>query len=126
MRDLAVSRSRLTWGIPLPQEEGEDNNKIPTSLPQETSSTTQPCDHVMYVWIDALTNYLTTLGFPEKEKEEDFQGFWAHSLHLIGKDILQFHAVYWPAFLMREGQSLLTVFLPMDGGLEKGKKCQNP
>lgn len=76
LQDLAISRSKIQWGIPVPGDEA----------------------HVMYVWLDALTNYLTVLGYPEKTQEMDT--FWPHSLHLIGKDILRFHAVYWPAFLM--------------------------
>lgn len=83
LKDLAISRSRLTWGIPLPQgKKGSSSG------------------HVMYVWIDALTNYLTALGYPEKKDSKDFQEFWSQSCHLIGKDILRFHSVYWPAFLM--------------------------
>lgn len=80
LRDLAVSRSRLSWGIPIPGVEG----------------------HVMYVWIDALTNYLTVLGYPDIHSEA-FQTFWPHVCHLVGKDILRFHTVYWPAFLMAAG-----------------------
>lgn len=80
LKDLSVSRSNLTWGIPVPGD--------PT--------------HVMYVWIDALTNYITALGYPDSEGN-DFKIFWPESIHLIGKDILRFHAVYWPAFLMAAG-----------------------
>lgn len=76
LEDLAISRSRLQWGIPVPGV----------------------ADHVMYVWIDALTNYLTVLGYPQDTQE--MKEFWPHSLHLVGKDILRFHTVYWPAFLM--------------------------
>ncbi len=76
LEDLAISRSRLKWGVPVP------------GVP----------DHVMYVWIDALTNYITVLGYPEHTKE--MKEFWPQSLHLVGKDILRFHTVYWPAFLM--------------------------
>ena len=79
LKDLAVSRSKLSWGIPIPE-----------------------CAHVMYVWIDALTNYLTVLGYPDLS-HPDFENFWPQSTHLIGKDILRFHAVYWPAFLMALG-----------------------
>ena len=77
LKDLSVSRKSFSWGIPVP------NNK----------------DHVIYVWLDALTNYLSALNYPEK-KGELFKKFWPASLHLIGKDILRFHAVYWPAFLL--------------------------
>ncbi len=79
LKDLSVSRhkSRLTWGIPVPYDE----------------------DHVMYVWLDALTNYITAIGYPD-EGAEDFKKFWPADYHVIGKDITRFHAIYWPAFLM--------------------------
>ncbi|MGH1457198.1 MAG: methionine--tRNA ligase [Alphaproteobacteria bacterium] len=79
LKDLSVSRhkSRLTWGIPVPDD----------------------ADHVMYVWLDALTNYLTAIGYPD-EGADDFQKFWPADYHVIGKDITRFHAIYWPAFLM--------------------------
>ena len=87
LRDLSVSRTNFSWGIPVPNAEG----------------------HVIYVWFDALTNYLTSLGFPEKSG--DFEKFWPADIHLVGKDILRFHAVYWPAFLMSAGLPLpKTVF----------------
>lgn len=76
LRDLSVSRTSFDWGV-----------KVPCS---DT--------HVMYVWVDALTNYLTGLGFPDETQE--MAKFWPASLHLIGKDIVRFHTVYWPAFLM--------------------------
>jgi len=77
LKDLSISRKSFSWGIKVP------NN------PQ----------HVIYVWLDALTNYITALNYPN-EKDKLFQKFWPASVHLIGKDILRFHAVYWPAFLM--------------------------
>ncbi len=77
LRDLSVSRTGLKWGIPVPESE----------------------KHVMYVWLDALTNYLTALGYPD-EDGKNFQKFWPADLHVVGKDIIRFHAVYWPAFLM--------------------------
>jgi len=77
LKDLSVSRKSFSWGIKVP------NN--PT--------------HVIYVWLDALTNYLSALNYPNKE-DELFKKYWPASLHLIGKDILRFHAVYWPAFLL--------------------------
>jgi methionyl-tRNA synthetase len=77
LKDLSVSRKSFSWGIPVP------NNK----------------DHVIYVWLDALTNYLSALNYPNKN-DELFKKFWPASIHLIGKDILRFHAVYWPAFLL--------------------------
>lgn len=80
LRDLSVSRTRLTWGVPVPDALG----------------------HVMYVWIDALTNYITALGYPDEEAEL-FREYWPVAQHMVGKDILRFHAVYWPAFLMSAG-----------------------
>ncbi len=80
LRDLSVSRTRLDWGVPVPDAPG----------------------HVMYVWIDALTNYLTAVGYPD-ENSDSFKKFWPADLHMVGKDILRFHAVYWPAFLMAAG-----------------------
>ncbi len=78
LRDLSISRTTFSWGIPVP-----GNAK-----------------HIMYVWLDALTNYITAAGYPEK------MNFWPASLHLVGKDILRFHCVYWPAFLMSAGLPL--------------------
>ena len=75
LRDLSVSRTSFDWGVPVPGSPG----------------------HVMYVWVDALTTYLTGIGFPERDG--DFARFWPADLHLIGKDIVRFHTVYWPAFL---------------------------
>ncbi|MCV5919777.1 class I tRNA ligase family protein, partial [Escherichia coli] len=70
-------RTTFDWGIPVP---GNDK-------------------HVMYVWVDALTNYLTGAGFPDLESAS-FKKFWPTDVHVIGKDISRFHAIYWPAFLM--------------------------
>ena len=80
LSDLSVSRlaSRLSWGIPVPHD--------PT--------------HTMYVWIDALVNYLTALGYPSA-----MHG-WPVDAHIVGKDIVRFHAIYWPAFLMAAGLPL--------------------
>ena len=77
LRDLSVSRTTFDWGVRVPGNE----------------------KHVMYVWIDALTNYLTAAGYPDTNAE-DFKKFWPEVIHVVGKDILRFHAVYWPAFLM--------------------------
>ena len=74
---MSISRKSFSWGIPVP------NNK----------------DHVIYVWLDALTNYLSALNYPDTNNEL-YKNFWPASMHLIGKDIIRFHAVYWPAFLM--------------------------
>ena len=80
LQDLSISRTTFNWGIPVP---GNDK-------------------HIMYVWVDALTNYITAVGFPDTESEK-FQRYWPADLHVIGKDIVRFHAVYWPAFLMSAG-----------------------
>lgn len=77
LRDLSISRTTFDWGVPVP---GDDK-------------------HVMYVWIDALTNYMTAAGYPD-ENATDYQAFWPADLHMIGKDIIRFHCVYWPAFLL--------------------------
>jgi len=80
LQDLSISRTTFDWGIPVPDAPG----------------------HVMYVWIDALTNYITGVGFPD-DKSASFQKYWPADLHVIGKDIIRFHTVYWPAFLMSAG-----------------------
>ena len=77
LKDLSVSRKSFTWGIKVPS-----NN-----------------DHVIYVWLDALTNYLSALNYPDTN-DPNYKKYWPADLHLIGKDILRFHAVYWPAFLL--------------------------
>ncbi len=78
LQDLSVSRTTFDWGIPVPDAPG----------------------HIMYVWVDALTNYLSATGWPERHPRN---GFWPANVHIIGKDIVRFHAVYWPAFLMSAG-----------------------
>ena len=83
LRDLSISRTTFDWGVPVPEHP----------------------DHVMYVWVDALTNYLTGVGFPDTESET-FRRYWPANLHMIGKDIIRFHTVYWPAFLMSAGIEL--------------------
>src|SRR5215469_4339465 len=80
LRDLSISRTTFDWGVPVP------------GAPK----------HVMYVWVDALTNYITAVGYPDTESEK-FKKYWPADLHVIGKDIVRFHAVYWPAFLMSAG-----------------------
>ena len=82
LNDLSVSRTSFDWGVPVPGSPG----------------------HVMYVWVDALTTYLTGIGYPDTSG--DFARFWPADLHLIGKDIVRFHAVYWPAFLWSAGLPL--------------------
>ena len=83
LKDLSISRTSITWGIPFP------------GAP----------DHVIYVWMDALTNYISALGFGSAN-DENFAKYWPADIHLIGKDIVRFHAVYWPAFLMAAGVEL--------------------
>ena len=83
LRDLSISRTTFDWGVPVPEHP----------------------DHVMYVWVDALTNYLTGVGFPDTNSAL-FQRYWPADLHMIGKDIIRFHTVYWPAFLMSAGLEL--------------------
>ena len=77
--DLSISRTTFAWGVPVPGDPA----------------------HVMYVWLDALTNYITAAGFPDNE--EEFAKWWPADLHMVGKDIVRFHAIYWPAFLMAAG-----------------------
>jgi len=80
LRDLSITRTSFEWGVKLPKELNEEK-------------------HVMYVWLDALLNYVTALGYGNNE-ENLMDRFWPASYHLVGKDILRFHAIYWPAFLM--------------------------
>ena len=77
LKDLSISRKSFSWGIPVPGDK----------------------DHIIYVWLDALTNYLSALNYPNTN-DPLFKKFWPASIHLIGKDILRFHAIYWPAFLL--------------------------
>jgi methionyl-tRNA synthetase len=79
LQDLSISRTTFNWGVPVPGDPA----------------------HIMYVWLDALTNYITAVGYPDTTGE--FARFWPADLHMVGKDILRFHAVYWPAFLMAGG-----------------------
>ncbi len=83
LRDLSISRTSFSWGIPVPGNE----------------------KHVVYVWFDALNNYLTALGYPD-DKDGNVAAFWPADVHVIGKDILRFHSVYWPTFLMAAGLPL--------------------
>lgn len=83
LRDLSISRTSFDWGVPVPDDP----------------------DHVMYVWVDALTNYLTGVGYPDTDAEL-YRRYWPADLHMIGKDIIRFHTVYWPAFLLSAGLPL--------------------
>ena len=80
LQDLSISRTTFDWGVRVPGSNG----------------------HIMYVWVDALANYITAVGYPDTESET-FRRYWPADLHVIGKDIVRFHAVYWPAFLMSAG-----------------------
>ncbi len=77
LQDISISRTTFKWGVPVPNDP----------------------DHVMYVWLDALTNYITALGYPDTN-DEKYEKFWPANYHVIGKDIIRFHCIYWPAFLM--------------------------
>ncbi len=83
LHDLSISRTSFSWGIKVPSNE----------------------DHIMYVWLDALTNYISALGFAS-DNESKYKKYWPADAHVVGKDILRFHAVYWPAFLMSAGIDL--------------------
>lgn len=84
LQDLCVSRSSFTWGIPVEFDPG----------------------HVIYVWIDALSNYITALGYSPDKKGELYEKYWPADVHIIGKDILRFHTIYWPIMLMALGEPL--------------------
>src|SRR6201985_2544296 len=99
LRDLSISRTSFDWGVKVPEHP----------------------DHVMYVWVDALTNYLTGVGYPDTESEL-FQRYWPAELHMIGQDIIRFHTVYWPAFLMSAGIELPRRVFAHGFLLNKGEK----
>ena len=82
LKDLSISRTTFDWGVPVPGDE----------------------KHVMYVWVDALTNYITAVSYPDENAKK--WSFWPANAHIIGKDIVRFHAIYWPAFLMSAGIEL--------------------
>src|SRR5271170_7749814 len=86
LKDLSISRSSFKWGIPVPNDE----------------------KHVVYVWLDALTNYMTAIGYGSEDPAEQakFEKYWPADLHLVGKEIIRFHCVYWPAFLLAAGLPL--------------------
>jgi methionyl-tRNA synthetase len=98
LKDLSISRTSFDWGV-----------KVPSSP-----------EHVMYVWLDALTNYLTGLGYPDGG--ELWDRYWPADVHLIGKDVVRFHAVYWPAFLMSAGIALPKMVYGHGFLLERGEK----
>ena len=98
LKDLSISRTSFDWGVPVP---GSDS-------------------HVMYVWLDALTNYITGLGYPDDT--ELWRRYWPADVHLIGKDVVRFHAVYWPAFLMSAGIELPKMVYGHGFLLSRGEK----
>ena len=98
LKDLSISRTSFDWGVPVP---GSNN-------------------HVMYVWLDALTNYITGLGYPDDT--ELWRQYWPADIHLIGKDVVRFHAVYWPAFLMSAGIDLPRMVYGHGFLLSRGEK----
>ena len=96
LKDLSISRTSFSWGIKV-----------------------RNTNHVMYVWIDALVNYLTSLGYPDLEKKKEY---WQNSYHIIGKDILKFHAVYWPALLLANKLNLPKRIIAHGWWTNEGKK----
>jgi methionyl-tRNA synthetase len=99
LSDLSISRTSFDWGVKVPGSE----------------------EHVMYVWLDALTNYLTGVGYPDT-KSETYRRFWPADIHVIGKDVVRFHAVYWPAFLMSAGVPLPRMVFGHGHVLLRGEK----
>jgi methionyl-tRNA synthetase len=98
LKDLSISRTSFDWGVPVRGSNG----------------------HVMYVWLDALTNYITGLGYPDET--ELWRRYWPADVHLIGKDVVRFHAVYWPAFLMSAGIALPKMVYGHGFLLSRGEK----
>ena len=96
--DLSISRTSFKWGIEVPGDE----------------------EHVIYVWLDALVNYISALGYPNET--DDFNNFWPASAHVVGKDILRFHTIYWPAFLMASGIELPKSIIAHGWWTNEGKK----
>ena len=99
LNDIAISRKGLEWGIKVPND----------------------TEHSIYVWVDALTNYISALNWPD-EKCDMFKSFWPADIHLIGKDITRFHAVYWPAFLLSAGIEIPKKVFAHGFILNKGEK----
>ncbi|CAN1721413.1 Methionine--tRNA ligase [Hyphomicrobium sp. 1Nfss2.1] len=108
LEDLSISRTTLDWGIPVPHSDDDRGNGGSGAR------------HVMYVWVDALTNYVTGVGFPDEK--DPLWHYWPADVHVIGKDILRFHAVYWPAFLMSAGVELPKRVFSHGFVLSKGEK----
>ena len=99
LQDLSISRTSFTWGIKVPDDE----------------------KHVIYVWLDALVNYISALGYPE-DQEGKYKKYWSADAHVVGKDILRFHAIYWPAFLMAAGLELPKSIVAHGWWINEGKK----
>ncbi len=102
LQDLSISRTTFDWGVRVPGSDG----------------------HIMYVWVDALTNYITAVGYPDTESEK-FRRYWPADLHVIGKDIVRFHAVYWPAFLMSAGIAVPRRIFSHGSCSTAAKKCRS-
>ncbi|MDZ4063909.1 MAG: class I tRNA ligase family protein, partial [Coriobacteriia bacterium] len=100
LKDLSISRTNFTWGVPLPFDEG----------------------HVTYVWIDALLNYITAVGYGDPAKAEEFAARWPAQYHFVGKDIIRFHCVIWPAMLMAAGVDLPEIVFAHGFLLTRGEK----
>ena len=98
LKDLSISRTTFDWGVKVP---GDEN-------------------HIVYVWLDALTNYISALGW--NSNNVDFENYWPSDLHMVGKDILRFHAVYWPAFLMAANLPLPKKIFAHGWWTNEGKK----
>ena len=103
LEDLCVSRTSFKWGIPVTFDD----------------------KHVVYVWIDALSNYITALGYLT-DNDENFQRFWPADVHLVGKEIVRFHTIIWPAMLMPLNCRCQSRFTGMDGWCSKAGRCPNP
>lgn len=104
LQDLSISRNTFSWGIPIEFAPG----------------------HITYVWFDALTNYLTAVGYENNSKK--FETYWNHArvCHLIGKDIIRFHAIIWPCMLLSAGIKLPDSIVVHGWWTSEGEKCQNP
>ena len=99
LKDLSISRTTFDWGVKVPGDE----------------------KHVMYVWVDALTNYISALGYPDTDSQQ-YKSFWPADVHVMGKDILRFHAVYWPAFLMSAGLAVPKMVFAHGWWMAEGQK----
>lgn len=105
LNDLCISRSQFSWGIPVPVDPTDETEEsVEDSSNNQNKKKCAHRKHVMYVWIDALTNYITCFGFPDNKAH--VSEMMEHCTHVVGKEIMRFHAVYWPAFLMSAGIAL--------------------